>query len=361
MVVFATIGLIGATVFVLSGLFNVAATEPHSTMTERIIKLTLRRSVSARSASRLGPDLADEGLVRLGAKHFRFGCAPCHGAPGSARDAIAASMYPAPPSLSDATRKWETEELFWIIKHGIKMTGMPAWPGAGRDDEVWPLVAFLQRLPGMESEDYLSMSADAVGGGSTERGPSGHAGDEIVSSCNGCHGGRDSAPVSSLVPSLYGQKAGYLLRALHEYRRNRRQSGIMEPIADRLGDSQLTDLARHYSEGGRQAVQPASGPVSDTDSVLRGREIVEHGAPGGQIPACLACHSAGRSGRFPVLAGLSADYIRNQLRLFQNGVRDQTAYAAVMSVIARRLSSQQIDDAAAFLSSLPPGSATGAP
>lgn len=344
----------GAGLFVVSGVYNVAATAPHFLITERVITLALRRSVAVRSSGRDVPDLTGDGLVRLGANHFQIGCAPCHGSPATSADAVVRRMYPVPPRLRDVAQKWSTEELFWIVKHGIKMTGMPAWAGDDRDDEVWPVVAFLERLPALEGEQYRSLTQDAPADRAAGRpGSAADAVDQaLVGYCNACHGGPDSPPAHGIVPSLHGQKAAYLRRAMVEYRDNQRQSGIMEAVAGRLDDGEIAALAAHYSRNDLDTSTP-DGPAADPASVQRGLQLVERGASEGQIPACLACHGRQQSSQFPVLAGLSAHYIENQLDLFQRGVRDQTGYGAIMATIASRLSRQQMQDAAAYLSTIP--------
>ena len=67
-------------------------------------------------------------------------------------------MVPAPPVLADVVDDWNSRELFWIVKHGIKYTAMPAWSTQRRDDEVWAMVAFLQQLPRMEAPHYRELA-----------------------------------------------------------------------------------------------------------------------------------------------------------------------------------------------------------
>jgi cytochrome c553 len=171
--------------------------------------------------------------------------------------------------------------------------------------------------------------------------------------CVSCHGDADSPPVSALVPVLQGQSADYLRRSLEEYRGNQRQSGIMEPVAAALDARTIGDAVRFYAEMAPAASARREG--GDRQALSRGRTIAENGIPEAQIPPCLACHSGRASPRFPVLAGLSAEYLRGQLDLFRAGKRDQTAYGAIMTAIGRRLGPSQIADAAAYFSSLPAG------
>jgi Cytochrome C oxidase, cbb3-type, subunit III len=74
-------------------------------------------------------------------------------------------MYPKPPTLTEAAKKWTPSELFWIVKHGIKMSGMPSWADHS-DDDLWNAVAFLEKLPGMSEADYekLVEESKAAGG-----------------------------------------------------------------------------------------------------------------------------------------------------------------------------------------------------
>ena len=94
----------------------------------------------------------------MGTEHFADHCAICHGAPGVPKGEIARGLYPQPPDLAVTSKRYTGSELFWIIKHGIKMTGMPAWTDHS-DDELWATVAFIEKLPGMTEKDYAKLLA----------------------------------------------------------------------------------------------------------------------------------------------------------------------------------------------------------
>src|SRR5262249_49344791 len=98
----------------------------------------------------------------------------CHSAPGVGSGELAKGMYPQPPVLTDAASLWSSGELFWIIRNGIKMSGMPAWPDHS-DEDIWNIVAFLGRLPGMSNKDYGNFIKESIedGGHSTRGGPQG--------------------------------------------------------------------------------------------------------------------------------------------------------------------------------------------
>jgi mono/diheme cytochrome c family protein len=149
--------LIGATIFVVSGFYDVSATVPHWRMTIWIMEQARTRSIRAHAAEiAVPPNLDNPARIETGVEHFAAHCALCHGAPGVPRGELAQGLYPRPPDLARATRLYSPGELFWILKHGIKMTGMPAWSAHG-DAELWATVAFLEKLPGMTERDYAKL------------------------------------------------------------------------------------------------------------------------------------------------------------------------------------------------------------
>jgi cytochrome c553 len=295
--------------------------------------------------------------VRLGAGHFHGGCAPCHGAPGEPNNPIVQHMLPSPPKLSREVTTWTPKELFWIVKNGLKYTGMPAWTAHGRDDEVWAMVAFLNRLPTMDAAQYRAL---ALGNADQPSTPPAReltrvgSGTTPLTVCARCHGAESAAPTSRLVPKLAGQSARYLQLSLQEYAAGLRPSGIMQPIAAELDANATGDLAKYYANLslGPEASRTTTAPP---DQVARGQRIATTGVAAGGIPPCVACHVSGSAAIFPRLAGQHAPYTAGQLRLWRKGLRNLTARGAIMAAIARRLSEQQIDDVAAYFANLSPG------
>jgi hypothetical protein len=102
------------------------------------------------------PGLDDPARVLIGVDHYAAHCAVCHGAPGVPKGDIGLGLHPPPPDLAQATSLCSPAELFWVLKHRIKMTGMPAW-GDQSDEELWATVAFLEKLPGMSEQDYAKL------------------------------------------------------------------------------------------------------------------------------------------------------------------------------------------------------------
>jgi mono/diheme cytochrome c family protein len=144
----------GAAAVVYGGLYNVAATEEHTQPVYSMLETAMRQAVRLRARGIEPPKLDDERLVLRGAACFRDKCQQCHGGPGVAQDDIGKSMQPLPGPLVDARRHWNARELYWVTKHGIKMSGMPAWEYRLADEDLWAVVAFLERLPDLTPQQY---------------------------------------------------------------------------------------------------------------------------------------------------------------------------------------------------------------
>lgn len=160
----AALGIAGAgaaAVFVYSGMFNVSAQARHEPVLEKLIGIARDRSIRVHAAEvTVPPSLGDKALIVQGVSHYRAHCAVCHGAPGVEADDMAQGMYPVPPDLQKAATGRTPAELFWVVKNGIKMSGMPSWADHG-DEELWPVVAFLETLPSLTPEDYAELVAEA--------------------------------------------------------------------------------------------------------------------------------------------------------------------------------------------------------
>jgi cytochrome c553 len=286
-------------------------------------------------------------MLELGAAHFEGGCTICHPRPGSQLDAIAKNMLPRPVPLSHSAAERPAAELFWIIMNGLKYTGMPAWPGEHRDDEVWAVTAFVKQMASQPPTDYERLAG-------LTRLPARET--RPLEQCARCHDAGGLGTHGALVPVLSGQNEDYLRRALLEYANGERPSGIMEPVADGLSPQQIDALAARYS-----AAIPTPGSSSaDLESIARGERLARGGDNANGVPACLACHSGNGSSMFPRLAGQNAAYIEGQLRLWRAGGRKFTSWGKIMSVIANRLDEQQIEGAAEYFSSLEPAKGEGA-
>jgi mono/diheme cytochrome c family protein len=142
-----------------SGQYNVAADAPHWDVTTRALAMIRDRSIAAGAAGLAAPNLADPALIALGAEHYAGMCTGCHLAPGMGDNEMRQGLYPQPPNLA-ARRDRSPAQSFWIIKHGLKMSGMPAWGVTHDDEAIWGLVAFLQQLPTMDAAVYAAFTQD---------------------------------------------------------------------------------------------------------------------------------------------------------------------------------------------------------
>jgi mono/diheme cytochrome c family protein len=146
---------IAAAVFFFGGFFNVAATnaEP-APVSWALIKV--RTASIDRNATDLPPSGYDAPeKVQAGAKSYATrGCTNCHGGPGVEWQKFSEGLRPDPPDLKEIVPNREPRHLFFVVKHGINMTGMPSFAAAMQDPEIWSLVAFLKKLPDVKEDDY---------------------------------------------------------------------------------------------------------------------------------------------------------------------------------------------------------------
>ena len=150
----------GTGAFVYSGRYDIGADDHHTRPVFAALQVLRDRSIHRRSGGLTVPDLTDPQLILKGAGQYAAMCADCHLAPGVDDSELRTGMYPQPPNL--AKTHVDPRDAFWAIKHGIKMSAMPAWGMAGHDDPtIWSMVAFLEKLPGMTPAEYRAIVAKA--------------------------------------------------------------------------------------------------------------------------------------------------------------------------------------------------------
>lgn len=150
---------IGAGAFVYSGIYNIGADDHHTKPVFAMLQTLRDRSIHIRSDNIKVPDLNDPQLILKGAGQYAAMCTQCHLKPGMKDSEIRPGLYPQPPNLSQ--RHVDPKVAFWVIKHGIKMSAMPAWGGSHDDPTIWSMVAFLQKLPAMSAHQYKDIVARA--------------------------------------------------------------------------------------------------------------------------------------------------------------------------------------------------------
>lgn len=157
--------------FIGTGIYNVAADEPHTQPVYRLLEAARERSIAVRADDIDVPDLTDPAMARRGAGNYDSMCVGCHLAPDIEESELSVGLNPTPPNLTKHAHI-DAAETFWVIKHGIKATGMPAWGKHMEDSYIWDLVAFLRALPSLSAQQYA---------------------DEVAASGGHSHGGGESA------------------------------------------------------------------------------------------------------------------------------------------------------------------------
>jgi mono/diheme cytochrome c family protein len=148
---------IGAAAFVGSGIYNIGADDHHTRTVLAIIEQLRNRSVAVRARNIEVPNLQDPGDIAAGAQRYAALCIGCHLAPGVMKSDIRPGLYPHPPNLAQED-VLDAQRAFWTIKHGIKMSAMPAWGKSLDDPAIWDIVAFVKQLPTMSEETYEQLS-----------------------------------------------------------------------------------------------------------------------------------------------------------------------------------------------------------
>ncbi len=151
--------LVGAGILLMyTGVYDVAATTRESPITRFLFSTTMDRSVRVRAKDIVVPSVDDSVTFTIGFSHYQEMCVTCHGSPAEGRDEAGQGLNPPAPDLSEAATDWSPSELYWIVKNGVRMTGMPAFGPTHDEKELWAIVAFVQKLPGMSPEEYRSVA-----------------------------------------------------------------------------------------------------------------------------------------------------------------------------------------------------------
>jgi ketosteroid isomerase-like protein/mono/diheme cytochrome c family protein len=158
----ALTGLVLACAFLWSGLYDIGADDHHTRPVYAALQTLRDRSIAARASALSVPDLSDAALIRQGAGNYEAMCSGCHLAPGRQATELSRGLYPAPPNFSRG-RLNSPAHHFWVIKHGIKASGMPAWGKSMDDRYIWGLVALVQQLPKLDAAQYQALVATSEG------------------------------------------------------------------------------------------------------------------------------------------------------------------------------------------------------
>jgi mono/diheme cytochrome c family protein len=156
----ALIAVLGG-IFIYAGVYNIGADAPHSPVVFSVLEKLRDRSI-ANHAHGIAPpnDLSDPKRIAAGAGLYNEMCSGCHLGPGLERTELSQGLYPAAPEFARGD-DLSLAQQFWVIKHGVKLSAMPAWGKTHNDQLIWDMVAFLQALPKMSPEKYKATVASA--------------------------------------------------------------------------------------------------------------------------------------------------------------------------------------------------------
>jgi mono/diheme cytochrome c family protein len=163
----ATIGLLGilgaiaAGVFFFGGYYSISAISADPTPVAWALTNVRNASIRHHAIDAPPMSLDDPATIQAGARAFaQRGCAACHGGPGVDWAKFSEGLRPDPPDLKDIAKSVTAPQIFWVVKNGINMTGMPSFGRIGTDDkEIWTIAAFVKKLPSVSPADYKAWTA----------------------------------------------------------------------------------------------------------------------------------------------------------------------------------------------------------
>ncbi|MBV9563643.1 MAG: cytochrome c [Bradyrhizobium sp.] len=154
---------LAAAVFFFGGFYSVAGTADDPAIVTWALTQVRTASIDRRANDAPPASFDDAATAQAGAKAYAaLGCANCHGAPGVKWQKFSEGLHPDPPDLKDVAGELSPAQLFWVIKNGINMTGMPSFEQAGANDEqIWSVAAFVKKLPSVSEADYKAWTASS--------------------------------------------------------------------------------------------------------------------------------------------------------------------------------------------------------
>ena len=179
---------LGGLGFIYSGVYPMGADDPHTRPVYWALETLRERSIATRTGNIEVPPLDDPQMLLTGGADYNDMCAGCHLKPGKQSSELSAGLYPRPPNLTLGAEGHAGHEgghgdgstsaarQFWIIKHGIKASGMAAFGPTHDDARIWAMVAFLQRLPTLDAMQYQILTARAEDGAGAMNGVDHHGG-----------------------------------------------------------------------------------------------------------------------------------------------------------------------------------------
>ena len=154
------LGGIGAAVVFFGGFYSISAIPDDPPIVAWALTHVRNASIDRHAVETPTVSLTDTAVITAGAKAFaQRGCVSCHGGPGAEWAKFSEGLRPDPPDLKDLADALQPREIFWVVKNGINMTGMPSFGRIGVDDkEIWTIAAFVKQLPKVTDEQFKTWS-----------------------------------------------------------------------------------------------------------------------------------------------------------------------------------------------------------
>ena len=240
---------LGVFAFMWLGMYNMGADSPHWKATVAMLTMMRERSIEKHAASIQVPaDLDDPAIILKGAGQYAAMCAGCHLAPGVSDSEIRPGLYPQPPNLSRV--RVDPRQAFWVIKHGIKMSAMPAWGFSHDDATIWSMVAFLQKLPGMTPAEYRAIVAKAPP--DEDMGPMDHG---AMTGGSHAHGHEDAGRAVAAAPATPAPQD----HGSHAHGAARAESGVQDMPGMDMRSAARPAFAASTQARGHEAASGAAG------------------------------------------------------------------------------------------------------
>ena len=159
--ILALVALVGATAYFMSGSYNGAASTEDPALVSKALERVRNAAIARRAPANPSVKEGDKVAIQQGARAYsEAGCVSCHGGVGVDWAKFAEGMNPGPPDLKDVSGERSISEIFWVVKNGIRMTGMPSFEKAGlKDDRIWQIAAFVKAWKSVSESDYKAWTA----------------------------------------------------------------------------------------------------------------------------------------------------------------------------------------------------------
>jgi cytochrome c553 len=149
---------IAAGVFFFGGFYSVAANVEDPGVVNWALVRVRTASIQHYATDAPPANIGDPAMVQAGAREYLAqGCPTCHGAPGVKWAKFSEGLHPDPPDLKEVAGELTPQQIFWVVKNGINMTGMPSFAAAGaKDEDIWKIAAFVKKIPVVTDADFKS-------------------------------------------------------------------------------------------------------------------------------------------------------------------------------------------------------------